>query len=295
MWFWIIVIAGFFKSIHFLLDRLILRDEKESYSFAFFLQIVSVLMLIPLVLLDLKLPKDVFSYFILLVVGIVDTLSGVLIRESIRLLEISLRTIIYQIRIFFVLGFAFVFLNEGLSLAKIMGSVLIFLGIALAVFKRRKMSWFRKAFVQIFRRKEQKATGVFLTLAGALVTALELIGFKYLFSQFSLGLTLFSISLISAIVYLLIFPNITRRALNLVRGKKAKIVFLDGFIANTSWILFFWATSMAEVGKTLSITQGFMVLTVLGGIVFLNERERIWQKILGGILAAIGVVLVKEG
>ncbi|GAI85520.1 unnamed protein product, partial [marine sediment metagenome] len=34
-------------------------------------------------------------------------------------------------------------------------------------------------------------------------------------------------------------------------------------------------------------------LTVLGGIVFLKERERVWQKILGGILAVIGVILVK--
>lgn len=293
MWFWLVVIGGVFKSIHWLLERLILRDKQESVSFAFFLQLSSVVMLAPLLLLGLRLPKEVLPYFVLLLVGAMDTLAVFLIKESIRLLEASLRTTIYQIRIFFVLIFASLFLNESFNFTKVIGSVLIFLGIVLAVFRRRKVSWYKKVFNAVFIREERRATGIFLTLAAALVTAVELMGFKYLLNEFAVPFTLFTVSLISTFLFLLVVPNLIKRSLDLVRGEKGKLVFLNAFLANVSWVLFFWATSMTEASKTQPISQGMTVLTVLGGIIFLKERERIWQKILGGILAVIGVILVK--
>lgn len=294
MWFWLLVIGGFFKSVHKLLERVILREEKESISLAFFLQASSIPIVLPLFLLGLKFSQEAFlPYFVLLVVAVIDTLAVFLIRESIRLLEISLREIIYQIRIFFVLILSALFLNESLNFLKVFGSSLIFLGIVMAVFKRRKIGWFREKLVKIFKRKEQKSTGIFLTLAAALVTAFELMGWKYLFGYFTVPFTLFCISLISTFLFLIVVPNLTKRVLNLVKGEKGKLVLLDGFLGNVSWILFFWATSMTEASKTLPIDQAFMFLAVLGGIIFLGEKERIWQKVLGGILAGIGVVLVK--
>lgn len=293
MWFWLVVVGGFFKSAHWLLERLILRDKKESVSFAFFLQFSSVVMLAPLLLLGLRFPKEILPYFVLLVVGAMDTLAVFLIKESIRLLEASLRTIIYQIRIFFVLIFASLFLNESLNFIKIIGSILIFSGIIVAVFRKRKVSWFRKVFNRVFEREGERATGIFLTLAAALVTAVELMGFKYLLNQFAVSFTLFTVSLISVFLFLLVVPNLTKKAINLVKGEKGKLVFLNAFLANISWVLFFWATSMTEASKTQPISQGMTVLTILGGIIFLQERERVWQKIFGGVLAVIGVILVK--
>jgi len=293
MWFWLIFIGGFFRSAHWLLERLILRDRKESISFAFFLQLSAVVMLAPLLLFKHSFPKEILPYFVLLLIGIMDTLAVFLIKESIRLLEVSLRTTIYQIRIFFVLIFASLFLNESFNLTKIMGSVLIFLGIVLTAFRTRKINWFKKAFTSVFKREGQRVTGIFFTLVAALVTAIELMGFKYLLNQFSVGFTLFTVSLVSTVLFLLIVPDLTERTLNLIKGEKRKLIFLNAFLANISWVLFFWATSMTEASKTQPISQGMMVLTILGGIVFLKERERIWQKILGGILAVIGVILVK--
>lgn len=287
------MVGGVFKSIHLLLDRVILREQKESLSFSFFIQLLSAVMMLPLLFWKVKLPKESVAYLILFVVGMVDTLATFLIKESIRLLEISLRTIIYQIRIFSVLILSFFLLNEGLGLAKVMGSVLIFLGIAAAFFKRRKAGWLKKAVGRVFERKEKRARGIFFTLTAAVVTAFELMGWKYLLGKFSLPLTLFAVSTISAVVFLFLVPNLTEKVTNLVKGKKGRLVVLNGILANICWFLFFWATSLTEASKTLPITQGFMALTVLGGIVFLKERERIWQKVLGGILAAVGVILVK--
>lgn len=138
MWFWLIIIGGFFKTAHSLIERVILREEGDSLSLAFFLQSLGVAMVMPLFLLGLKFPREILPYFVLLIVGMVDTLAFFLFIESLRLLEVSLRTIIYQIRIFFVLIFSSLFLNESLNFLKLAGSILIFLGIATAVFRRRK-------------------------------------------------------------------------------------------------------------------------------------------------------------
>jgi len=293
MWFWLLVIGGFLKSVHWLLERFILRDEQESVTFSFFLQFSSVIMLAPLLLFRSNFPGEIFPYLILLLVGVLDTLAVLLIKESVRLLEASFRTVIYQIRTFFVLIFAFFLLGESLSLNKVIGSIFIVSGIVIAVFQKRKINWFQKIFGRIFARKEQKTAGIFFTLAAALVTAFELMCLKYLLNQFAVGFTLFTVCLISTFLFLLVVPNLITRTLNLIRGEKRKLIFLNAFLANISWVLFFWATSMTEASKTQPISQGMTVLTILGGIIFLKERERVWQKILGGILAVIGVILVK--
>lgn len=292
MWFWLIFIGGFFKSAHSLIERVILKDRGDSPALAFILQLLGAVMVIPLFFLGLKFPREILPYFVLLMVGVIDTLAFFLMMESLRLLEVSLRTIIAQIRIFFVLVFSSLFLGESLNFAKFFGSVLIFLGIALAVFRKQKVSWFREKFWEVFRREGERSTGVFLTLATAFVTAIELLGWKYLLGKFAVSFTLFGVSLISCFLFAIAVKNLKERVLEFIR-KKGRLIFMDGFLANVSWILFFWATSLVEASKTLPVYQGFTVLTVLGGIIFLNERGRLWQKILGGILTAIGVILVK--
>jgi uncharacterized membrane protein len=167
--------------------------------------------------------------------------------------------------------------------------VLIFAGIALASFQKGGLGQMKQLVTRLRDgNKSAREKGVLLTLGVAFLTALELILLRQLLNFFSPAMMTFGLGSTSALVFTLIAPGLKRRVFRLPR-----LSFLNGLFGGLCSFLFFLATSMTEVSRTLPITQGFTVLTVILGIVFLKEREKLWQKVLGGLLAAVGVVLVK--
>ena len=294
MWFWVIIFSGLIGVIKQILNRLILKKDGDSLAFAFFYQLIGAASAIPFLLLSFKFPRQILPYFLLLLIGIVDTLPTFLTMESFKYLEISLRTIFSQTRMFWLLLFSALILNESLSFDKIIGVCLIFSGIAVAVFRKSRISRLRELFFRLLGRKQTREKGIAAVLSASFITALEMIGIKYLLEQFSVPLVIFVIYLISSFVFLYLRPEVKKRLVVLIKGPQRRVVWLTGLCGSASVLLGFWAVSMTEVSRASPVFQSFAVLTVLAGIVFLKEREGIWQKIAGGILAAIGVVFIKS-
>ena len=56
--------------------------------------------------------------------------------------------------------------------------------------------------------------------------------------------------------------------------------------------LFIIALSIGETGKVTALYQGLMVVSVLAGIIFLNERRDITKKLIGTAVTLVGVFLL---
>jgi drug/metabolite transporter (DMT)-like permease len=293
MWFWLVVISGFVGTGKDLFNRAALKDRGDSLTFSFLYQLVPVVFALPLFAFGLNFPSGVFPYFLLVVIGVVDTFSVFLIMESFKYLDVSLRAIVYQLRLLWVLIISVLILGETLNLAKIIGVFLIFSGISLAIFKKRKLGWFQRIIIRILGKKDRKGKGVLVTLLASLLTALEIVGVKYLLSQFSVSFVIFGTLLVSALIFLFLVPDLKNRTLFLIKGPKRRVVWLTLFLGTVGIFLSLQAMAMTELSRVNPILESFKILTILGGIVFLKERERVWQKILGGILTAVGVILVK--
>jgi drug/metabolite transporter (DMT)-like permease len=293
MWFWLLVIGGLFGSIRSLISRIIMRDEEESLIYTFIYQALLAVLMVPLCFLNLKLPSAPLSYFALILVGVVDSLAVYLLLESARLLELSLRIIISHSEMVWILILGALLLQESLGAFKALGVCLIFLGIGLASFKKERVGRLKSLWQRVWAKdKTFKEKGVILVLSATTLKASEKIIVKHLLQDFSPAFVAFIIRGVSALCLLLVIENLRPRAVGFLK-RKGMLAFLHGFSGAAAFFFFLWATSMAEISRTLPITQGFSILTILGGIVFLKERERVWQKILGGILTAIGVILVR--
>ena len=293
MWFWVVVVSGFLSSIRQLLNRLLLKDKGDSLAFAFFYQAVGAFLILPFLFFGLKLPETFLPYFLLIIVIILDTLCIYLIMESYKHLEISLRTIIYQLRVFWVLVLSVLILGDSLSFGKILGISLVFGGISLAVFEKRRISRIQSIVARILGRKDLRARGMGVTLLASLLTSLELIAIKSSLKEFSIPFFMFVVFGSSAIIYLVRSPDLKKRTLVLLKSSQAGLAWMIGILGTISAFLSLWGISLVEVSKASPIFQSFAILTILGGIIFLKEKERVWAKILGGLLVVAGVVLVK--
>ncbi len=293
LWFWLTVAGGLFASVRSLVSRVIMRDEEESLAYTFVYQAMLAIFIIPLLGFGFKLPKTAFPYVALFLVGAFDTLAVYLFLESARFLEASLRKVVMQAQMIWILVFGVVLLKESMDLLKIVGVFLILMGIILAIYKKEKKSRLKNLWMKIKgKNRSTRDRGIIFTLSGVTLKALELIVVKNLLVEFSPAVVAFGTRAVSVACLLLFVNSLKPRMIDLGQ-RKGGLIFVHGLTGTAAFFLFLWATSLAEVSRTVPITQSFAVLTVIAGIIFLKERERIWQKILGGVLAAIGVILVK--
>lgn len=293
MWFWLAIISGAIGTLRELLNRIILKNRGDTLAFSFLYQVFAAVFALPFFVLGLRLPTSFFPYLILIALGVLDTLSIFLIMESYKYLEVSLRTIVYQLRLFWILMLSIILLGEGLNLGKIIGVGLIFSGISLAIFKKTKVSWLKKIVIRVLGRRDQKGKGVLVTLLASILTAFEMIGVKHLLNQFSLSFIVFAALSVSALVFLLLAPDLKDRVLTLIKSSQRKAIWLTCFLGTIGLFLSLEAMSLTELSLVNPILESFKVLTMLGGIFFLKEREQVGQKILGGILTVVGMILIK--
>lgn len=54
--------------------------------------------------------------------------------------------------------------------------------------------------------------------------------------------------------------------------------------------VFFTALAVGEASKVTPVTQSSMIFTLIGGYLFLHEKQHMLQKLIGSILIAIGIV-----
>jgi drug/metabolite transporter (DMT)-like permease len=293
LWFWITVAGGLFASARSLVSRVIMKDEEESLAYTFIYQAMLALFIIPLLGFGFKLPKTTFPYLAILLVGAFDTLAVYLFLESARFLEASLRKVVMQTQMVWILVFGAVLLQESMEIAKIIGVFLILLGVILAIYRKEEKSLLKNLWVKLKgENRSDKDKGIIFVLSAVTLKAVELVVVKNLLVEFSPAIVAFGTRATSVVCLLLIMKNLRPRVLGFAQRKKG-LILTHGLTGTGAFFLFLWATSLAEVSRTAPITSSFSILTILAGIIFLKERERVWQKILGGILAAIGVVLVK--
>lgn len=294
LWFWLVVIGGIFDSARALTVRLLLRDKGDSLAFSFVSRVIELVLMVPFVLLlGGEVPGNIISYLILLVVGIMEALSTFLRMETSKYLEASLRTTLFKVNIFWVLVFSALFLGETITSQKIAGICLIFCGVIFSIFQKSKESRLKEWMARIVGRRDQKSIGVFLTLVASFWVAFEFVFIKYLLGIFHPFHVVFGASLVASVVFWIVAKDLKGRVLQFMQGKQGKVAVFSCVLGTVSSVFFFFATAKAEVSRTVPISQSFAIMTILGGIIFLRERERVWQKVFGGVLAVLGVILVK--
>lgn len=289
MWFYLVSLSGLIFTIRQLLARMILRDESDSLAYTFTQQTMTALMILPILFFNWQIPERKILLFYLFLVGVWDTLSSFLITESLRHLEISWRTIIYQSRIIWLIILGSLLLGEVLNWQKFLGGGLIFLGVVLATWRKERVGRLKLLWQRLQNgQSTEKERGILITLAAAFSTSFQLMAVRYLLNFFSSAVLILGLAGTSSLILALIMGNLKARVLRLPR-----LSFLNGALGMMGGLFFFLATAMTEVTRTVPITNAFAVLTVVFGIVFLRERESWLRKILGSLLAVVGVILVK--
>jgi uncharacterized membrane protein len=115
-------------------------------------------------------------------------------------------------------------------------------------------------------------------------------------------LTIFSVSTYQVLSYFLqaavttaLMPGSLKKVLPLMRFNKTNLIIISSAILlNFGASSYFFALKGGgEISKINPILQASIILTILFGIIFFNEKENVYKKLIGAAIVFLGVLLIK--
>lgn len=205
--------------------------------------------------------------------------ASLLMFKALGLIDASEFTVLFVTRAFWTVSIAVVFLHEFFSFFHIIGSVLILLSIILVSWKKKKFSL---------------GKGEVFALITAFFMGVGLGNDGYLSVKFDTLSYLVLAFILPGIALMCIYPKkIKEFSLFLQPGLAVKMLVLCICFA-VSAVTYFLAFKIGRnVGQAAILNQISTILTVLFSALLLKETKNLNKKILGAILAFLGVILLR--
>ncbi len=274
-WLFLIILAGVSAAIFNSLLRTALRTGRDSTAFAWWYE------LIRLTFFGLLIPF--FPYFdfswahlaLLGLLGMVEFGSVYVYMKMHSATELSLSTIIMQLRNVYVPIFAFFIFGEVLTLTQWLGTGLVVTGAIIAA---------RPRSLHVDR-------SLSFALIASLMTALSAVIIKVAGNFASLPIVLFAYSLQSV----LFLPLLMKNALPRLRTSCQYVVSSNLPASAINLITMYALVTALHLGPastTTGIFQGMSMLAVASGVLFLGEHDHKVSKLVAAAITTIGIVLL---
>jgi drug/metabolite transporter (DMT)-like permease len=278
IWFLLAMLSAIASASQNIFHRKIMMTE-NPYAYAFLENIFTGILFIPAAIIAWYLPREPIAWALVLCSSVLWSLIAVIAMHTYKYTKVSLRAPVNESRAFWLLLFSAIILGELITMQKILGVALIFLGLVYLNYK--KGSW--GSFAD---------RGVQLTFLVAIISALTAVVDKKATAYWTPGVY-------GALVY--IIPSIFIGAYAITqKGKDVKHIIKTKHswliaVVILGFIFYFCqlsALKLAEASVVYPVLRMSSLFTVLGGIIFLNERSDILKKIISTIVVIAGVALV---
>jgi transporter family protein len=268
--------SGLFFALAKVISRLFLKKAGNPLAFTAIHDFIAGIVLLPLALFNWSIPGENSGWLLFLGIVLTVFLSDWIGFWAIKETDVSLYQIICQARHIFVLFGGWLLFTESVSLTKLIAIVLIILGVSVALYQKSKLYYSR---------------GILLTILSTFFAVVAFILVKWALAYFS-SATLASLELMAA--------GILSYAFLLFKPEKISEEFktnkwgliMAGFLFAFFELFLFWALRAGEISRVIPVTQSSLVFGVLIGIIFLKEKERIPQKIIGTLLIIGGIIAI---
>lgn len=281
-WQALIGISVILYSTSVLLQRSILKENESrpvAYSILFQLIVGALIGIYGLVFADMRFPSNLRPLlFNLILAAVLYGLANIFIFKSLKETEASRFIIVFSLRALFTVLASSLLLKEVLTSKQFMGSLLILAGVVVVNLKSSKLAF---------------GKGELFALLAALAFGFANTNDRYALASFNIYPYVALAFVTPAILVSFVFPGELKYMKLFVKKNILTKVLLLCSIYAISALTFFAALQVGKnSSQVASVNLTSVILTVLLSIVFLKEKDKLPQKILGTVLAFIGLLAV---
>ncbi len=215
-------------------------------------------------------------FFVL--ITIFSVLAPTLRFKAAQSLEASESSILLSSQKLWEVVLAFIFLQEAFSLNRLLGTIIVLLGIAVA-------QWRKERFV--LNQESALALLAAVSFAGSEITA------YFVVRDFDPASLNVYVALFTVIAILCTRPKTCRRLAFYLRPRYSINIVIVSFTGTLAGIFLYTAYQIERNASQLApLMAAEGIITVLLGMLFLKERSNMVQKISGAIIVLIGIRLL---
>ncbi|HZL07833.1 MAG TPA: DMT family transporter [Candidatus Dormibacteraeota bacterium] len=277
MWFILALLSGLLFATNRMMVRSILSKGTNPIAFMAIHELVAGILLLPFAFINLQLPHDYRHWLILLAAVILIFFADFYGFLSLNKIEASLFQIIGQFRHIIVLFGGYLLFSESLTISKACAVALIIVGVLITLLEKTRI---------------KTNVGYVYALLSVIAISLASLAIKADTNTVSTAF-LASVSLIVSGILAAGMSVIRRENIRpIITGKVRNQLLLAAVIFSVFEFVYFAALGKGEASKVIPVTQSSMIFTLIGGYLFLNERDNMTKKILGSALIILGIVLL---
>lgn len=268
--------AGIALGVAYILEKKLSLDQFHPATYVALIAGTSSIVSLPLLTYQFKVPH-LWSYWLIVLVSVFAYGTGNLFSfKAYKLIDASEVGLIGRLNLVFTALIAILFLSEIYTPRSFLGLFLVFAGSSVIFFDKGKISLNR---------------GVIYALIMALGYGLAALFDKIILQEFS-PFTYVVVNNFLVSLMFLTFKEARKESLQLIK-KHPLLVILTGILAAGSWVGFLFVLQSGSVSKVFPIFDSLSLVSTVGlGILFLKERNKLFQKIIGSALIIFGVFLL---
>lgn len=272
-----VMLAAAFSGSLALFHRFVIKDF-DFISYGFLQQGIATIVYFFIMISAFQFTFNFVALQILILAMFIWGITTIINFKTFQKTEASIRTPVYTTRVIFVAFLSFFVLSEPFPLSKIIGTILIFVGIFMLNLRKR-----------IFSLKD---FGIQLIILTAFLVSVATTVDKIALGFFSPVVYGFFIFLADTIAFGFIASKRIVHLKGLLKSKM-KIIVVAGFIDAIAYLGILSALKLQQASISFPlIILGSGMTAVIGGIIILKERQNILQKIFGSLIAILGALLV---
>lgn len=261
------------------ISRKILKDGHDSTAYSWWFEFFRFLIFLPFTVGSLYLIYSPLNFALFIIIGLGEFLAIYNYMKMHSHAELSTSSLIMQLRLFFVPLLAMVLLNERLLLHSYIGILLIFIGQIIALTNKN------------IRINDFINSAVKYSLISCFIVSVNNIVQKYASHMFNPQLITLAMATPSLVLFPMLMKDPLKRIPHLGRLKWKNILL--GAIFNAFTMVFLiLAIKIGPVGKVTALQQSILMLQMLLGYLYLNERNNIINKLAGAVIVVIGIILL---
>lgn len=280
MWIIFALLAAFFAGITTIFSKIGVNNVDSTLATSLRTAIILIFNLLVVLFIGSfnEINKLDFKIIIFLILsGITTALLWLSYFKALQLCDVNKVTPIDKTSIVLTLLLSSVFLNEKITIIKIISMILILIGTFLMTnIKAKKCDnkWLIYAIL----------TAIFTSLA----TILGKIGIKDIESNFG---TLIRTIIVFIIIWSIVFIKGKHKEIKVINKKSWLFIFLSGITTGLSWLCYFKALQGGEASIVFPIEKLSIVVAIIFSCIFLKEKIN-KKSILGLILIVVGTLLL---
>lgn len=280
-WQVLLVVSILFLSLNGLFHKSLLGDDRsdpraQAVVFLGLGGLISVVIAYFRGNLRLEFPEELIINFLIL--AIFGTIAYVLKYRSYQLISTSEVVIFSTTSKFWNVIGASIILHEAITIQKIIGTIVIIIGVAITVYADKKF-------------KVNK--GILIVLLAAILFGLTDINGYYMLGSMDASSYQILFYLLPVIALLLFQPKLMKKVPYYFKPDRALKVIALAIFDTLGMLALFFAYQMggsASIIGPLSATK--VIVTVVLAIIFLKERNNLTNKLVGSVIAVIGAILL---